>query len=323
MLGVSEGGPMLALFAATYPERTTALVAMGTFARRLAGARLPDRRADASTRAPRIGGADRARASSRSGRRDRTTRRRPLVRLLHRPRREPGRGAELHEMNCEIDVRHVLPTVGVPRSCSTARTSTSGRHLLHGRAHPGRGAALVSGRDHLPWEGDQDAVLDAIDEFLATVRERARARPHPHHRPAHPRGLGRCRALRGARAQPAAALPRGALGEAGARFDGPARAVRCARALVAAAAARGLDVRAGLHSGESRSPTATRRARRSTSAPRSRRRPGRARCSPPRRCATSSPARASRSSARGALPGSEQYELYSVGTPDYQTATQP
>ncbi len=40
LLGHSEGGPMCLLFAATYPERTVALVLIGTYARRLVGARL-------------------------------------------------------------------------------------------------------------------------------------------------------------------------------------------------------------------------------------------------------------------------------------------
>src|SRR6478609_11320965 len=35
LLGVSEGGPMCTLFAATYPERTTALIMYGTYARRV------------------------------------------------------------------------------------------------------------------------------------------------------------------------------------------------------------------------------------------------------------------------------------------------
>ena len=34
VLGVSEGGPMSVLFAATYPARTAGLVVMGSFARR-------------------------------------------------------------------------------------------------------------------------------------------------------------------------------------------------------------------------------------------------------------------------------------------------
>ena len=34
VVGVSEGGPMCALFAATHPDRTLALVTMGAYARR-------------------------------------------------------------------------------------------------------------------------------------------------------------------------------------------------------------------------------------------------------------------------------------------------
>jgi pimeloyl-ACP methyl ester carboxylesterase len=35
LLGVSEGGPMCSLFAATYPEKTIALVMIGTYAKRI------------------------------------------------------------------------------------------------------------------------------------------------------------------------------------------------------------------------------------------------------------------------------------------------
>jgi pimeloyl-ACP methyl ester carboxylesterase len=35
LIGVSEGGPMMMLMAATYPERVSALVLVGTFVRSL------------------------------------------------------------------------------------------------------------------------------------------------------------------------------------------------------------------------------------------------------------------------------------------------
>jgi pimeloyl-ACP methyl ester carboxylesterase len=35
VLGSSEGGPMCILFAATYPDRTAALITIGSYARRL------------------------------------------------------------------------------------------------------------------------------------------------------------------------------------------------------------------------------------------------------------------------------------------------
>ena len=65
LLGVSEGGPMCALFAATYPNRTEALVMVGTYARRTRAAGLP---VGADTRAARgVLPGDR-RALGRSGR---------------------------------------------------------------------------------------------------------------------------------------------------------------------------------------------------------------------------------------------------------------
>ena len=39
LLGISEGGPLCILFAATYPDRTAALITIGSYARRL---RTPD-----------------------------------------------------------------------------------------------------------------------------------------------------------------------------------------------------------------------------------------------------------------------------------------
>jgi len=41
LIGVSEGGPMCSLFAATYPERTSALVMIGTYAKRIQDADYP------------------------------------------------------------------------------------------------------------------------------------------------------------------------------------------------------------------------------------------------------------------------------------------
>jgi pimeloyl-ACP methyl ester carboxylesterase len=41
LLGISEGGPMCSLFAATYPEKTSALVMIGTYAKRDLGSGLP------------------------------------------------------------------------------------------------------------------------------------------------------------------------------------------------------------------------------------------------------------------------------------------
>ena len=161
-------------------------------------------------------------------------------------------------MNGQIDVRHVLPTIGVP-ALVLYRTDEYMREATRdmGDRIPGAKVVALPGADHLPWEGDQDDVLDEIEAFLATVRDEEGpdrilttvmstrvCSPDP-------TLLQRYRAL--ARNQ----LPRfrgtpieGAADGASAGFDGPARAIRCARALVEAAAARGIAVRAGLHTGE-------------------------------------------------------------------------
>ena len=325
VLGISEGGPMVTLFAATYPERTTALVAMGTFARRSPAPGYPINLPILDPR-PEDWGMPIAREF--------VEQRAPSIKHNEEAIRwyasyivrgaSPGAAQTLHEMNCEIDVRHVLPTVGVPtlvlyREDEYLKEATCymGEHI------PGAVMRSFPGSDHLPWEGDQDAVLDAIDEFLATVREEQEP----------DRILTTVLHTRVAAgdAAPYAALVRNQLprfrgepvGEAGARFDGPARAVRCARALVAAAAARGLDVRAGLHSGEiaisngdATGPAIDVSAEVAAAAG-----PGEVLASSTVRDLVAGSGIAFQR--RGALPGSEQYELYSVGTPDYQTATRP
>ena len=80
-------------------------------------------------------------------------------------------------MNEEIDVRHVLPPCASRRSCSTARRSTCARRpATWARGCPGARVVELPGADHLPWEGDQDDVLDEIERFLGDLRRRRRAR---------------------------------------------------------------------------------------------------------------------------------------------------
>jgi DNA-binding SARP family transcriptional activator/pimeloyl-ACP methyl ester carboxylesterase len=259
LLGVSEGGPMVSLFAATYPERTAALVAMGTFARRRPGPDypidvpnmeanidewgLPVARRFVEERAPSVAHDEAAVRWYASY----------IVRGA-----SPGAAITLRAMNDGIDVRHVLPTIGVPalvlyRADEFLREAT--RYM--GERIPGARVVALPGADHLPWEGDQDDVLDEIEAFLATVREEEGPERvlatvmSTRVASSDPTLLERYRAL--VRNQ----LPRfrgtpteGPADGASASFDGPARAIRCARALVEAAAARGIAVRAGLHTGE-------------------------------------------------------------------------
>ena len=191
LFGYSEGGPMWALFAATYPERTSALIMVGVVRADDAGARL--RRSGA-----------RRRTSRRSSTRSSTTGaspsasrcvpraddRRELSRAGGRascaPARAHGPRATLLRMNNQIDIRHVLPSirvptlvlhsVGRPARCPSKRGRYLAEHI------PGAKLVELPGDDHLPYLGDTEAIARRdrgvpdrraparrIDRVLATV----------------------------------------------------------------------------------------------------------------------------------------------------------
>jgi DNA-binding SARP family transcriptional activator/pimeloyl-ACP methyl ester carboxylesterase len=251
ILGISEGGSMAALFAATYPERTAALVAMGTYARRKPAPDypldipllsfapeewgLPVARRFIEERAPSLAGDEGAIRWYASY----------LVRGG-----SPGAAAHMSQMNREIDIRHVLPSIHVPtlvlyRAREYLREAT--RYM--GERIPGARVAELPGAEHLPWEGDADDVLGEIEAFLADVEADAQA-DRVLTTVLHVQvGEGYRALLRGHLAR---FRGREIRGEQGLRasFDGPARAIRCARAIVDHATAVGVDAAAGLHTGE-------------------------------------------------------------------------
>lgn len=118
VMGVSDGGPMAALFAATYPQRTQALILHGAFSR--AGAHLMSSEElqarlaaierewpesiDPSVPAPTAAGDE----SYRN-----------WFRAYIRNAASPGAAIALLRMNSQIDIRHVLPTIDVPRNLSS------------------------------------------------------------------------------------------------------------------------------------------------------------------------------------------------------------
>lgn len=266
LLGVSEGGPLCSLFATTYPDRTLALVMIGTYAKRLWAADYPW----APTRAEREhffeeirhhwGGPVGIEARAPSKADD------PAFRdwwaTYLRMGASPGAALTLTRMNAEIDIRHVLPAVRVP-TLVLHRTDDQCLKVEEGRFVASRipGARFVElpGNDHLPFVGDQDAILDEIEAFL-------NRRYHD---------LDADRVLATVLAAHIEPLPGRAAGDAQfdsharreiewfcdraidmsdtrvtAAFDGPARAIRCAASLAASAARFGRTVRVGLHTGE-------------------------------------------------------------------------
>jgi pimeloyl-ACP methyl ester carboxylesterase/DNA-binding winged helix-turn-helix (wHTH) protein len=271
LLGVSEGGPMCSVFAATYPEKTEALIMIGSYARRLYDIDYPwgptrDER-DAfcrrllnewggpvgiEERAPSLAGDPAFRAWWAS---------------YLRMGASPGAVVALTEMNAEIDIRNVLPSVRVP-TLVLHRTGDRCLFVEEGRYLASRiaGAEFVElpGDDHLPFVGDQEAILSEIATFLARRRiripfERVLATvltvAVPGEIPAVVREIfdREVEWYRGT--QLSAPVPRTPGSPAprhgpdlNAFFNGPARAVQCAAAIAAAAGIP--ELRAGVHIGE-------------------------------------------------------------------------
>jgi pimeloyl-ACP methyl ester carboxylesterase/DNA-binding winged helix-turn-helix (wHTH) protein len=277
LCGVSEGGPMCSLFAATYPEKTSALVMIGTYAKRVRDADYPW----APTPEERLHFFDEIRRDwggpvgleERAPSVARDARFREWWATYLRMGASPGAALALAQMNAEIDVRHVLPSVRVPtlvihRSEDQCLRAEEGRYVA-GRI-PGARYVELPGRDHLPFVGDQDAVLDEVEEFLTGARhapepgERVlatvlftRIADSPEQRTAWPGvGLrqGLIQRLRGYVRKEIEWFRGREIDMVGDRplaiFDGPARAVRCAYAIVEYASRLGVEMRAGLHTGE-------------------------------------------------------------------------
>jgi class 3 adenylate cyclase len=275
VIGVSEGGVMCALFAATYPERTTALVLYGTYAKRIWSpdypwAPTPEQRQEfydaienewggpigLATVAPSVA-EDPAFQSSWA--------------TYLRMGASPGAALALARSNTEIDIRHVLSAIRVP-TLILQRTRDRDVLVEEGRyiaaRIPGAKYVELPGEDHLWWVGDIDAILDEVEEFLTGVRrgpepdrvlatvmftdlvgstERAvelgdrrwRELLEAYH------ALAR-RAIERFRGKVVDTAGDGIL----ATFDGPARAIRCAYSVSQGAERLGLQLRAGLHTGE-------------------------------------------------------------------------
>lgn len=275
IFGFSEGGNLSALFAASHPERTSALVLLGTFAKRL---RSPDYPWAPTVEQRQQFYADIERDWGRgidlsmyvpSKMNDQ-----PFLDRLNtyfRNAASPGAAVSLLRMNSAVDVRHVLPAIHVPTLVMN-RTGDRSVHVDEGRwlaqQIPGARFIELAGEDHMPWVGDQDSIVDEIQEFLTGGRpERVPDRVLATVLVTDIVGSTRHAARLGDRAwgelleRHHAAVRRELLRFRGteidtagdgflATFDGPARAVGCACRIRDAVKALGIEVRSGLHTGE-------------------------------------------------------------------------
>jgi pimeloyl-ACP methyl ester carboxylesterase/DNA-binding winged helix-turn-helix (wHTH) protein/class 3 adenylate cyclase len=269
LLGVSEGGPMCSLFAATYPDQTEALIMIGTYARRLRAADYPwaptheEREAFCRDILEHWGGpvGIEARAPSRAAD--------PAFRewwaTYLRMGASPAAAVALTRMNAQIDVRHVLPTIRVPtlvlhRTGDRCLLVEEGRYVAS--LIPGARLVELPGDDHLPFVGDQEALLDQIERFLTVERARAESNrvlatilcaTLSGSRPARPTPseIDRLQALVAAHTRRFRGRDLQRADErAFSAFDGPARAIRCGRSIVDEASHLGIALGIGLHTGE-------------------------------------------------------------------------
>jgi pimeloyl-ACP methyl ester carboxylesterase len=275
LLGVSEGGPMSVLFAATYPERTAAMIMIAGFPRRTWAPDYPwgpkaEEFESFVEKAVREWGGT-AQLDVRAPSLAHDARFCEWYSRLLRMSASPGAVRALMKMNAEIDVRHVLPAVRVP-TLILHRTGDRLINVEHSRYTsqriPGATYIELPGNDHIPWVGDADAVLDEIEEFLTGVRQGVEADRVlatvlftdivDATRRAAELGDRRWRDV----LQAHHATVRGELGRfrgreidtAGdgflASFDGPARAVRAGCSIAESVRRLGLEIRAGVHTGE-------------------------------------------------------------------------
>ena len=276
LFGISEGGSMSVLFAATYPERTSALVLYGSIAR---GAWAPDypwgdklgeeHEEWLEGLRKEWGGPVGIEYWGPSVAHDAQFRQWWAKYL--RLGASPSAAINVFRMNAAIDVRDILPAVHVPtlvlhRLGDRAVEVGHGRHLA--QHIPGAKFVELSGDDHLWWVGDSESIVNEIQEFL--TGERHAVEPDrvlvtvlftdigDSTKRAVEIGDRRWRDLIESHNK----LMRTEINRFKGRvvkstgdgflatFDGPGRAILCALAVSEEVRQLGIEIRAGLHTGE-------------------------------------------------------------------------
>ncbi|MCC7449059.1 MAG: alpha/beta fold hydrolase [Anaerolineae bacterium] len=263
IMGTSEGGNMCVLFAATYPERTRALIVAGMYAKRIWSpdypwAPTPEERqqffdwivqdwggvVDLDVLAPSMVHNEPFR--------------RWFAAYLRRSA-SPGAALALAQMNTQIDVCPVLPSIHVP-TLVLHRIGDLDVNIEEARyiaAHiPDAQLVELPGSDHLWWTEDADRLLDEVEKFLINLR----------HLPEPVQILATVlvitKANRAAFQETERLVMQEALAQFRGReltsdtqafmatFDGPTRAIRCVTAIREQLHLRDGSICAGLHTGE-------------------------------------------------------------------------
>jgi len=271
----ARAGSMAMLFAATHPDRTSALVLYAPVAKTVATpdfpfGKSPEEQQAFVDRFVREKGTGRNLALQAPSKADDG----PFVARWARFERlvaSPSAYEELARIFTDVDVRHALPAIHVPTLIIHRRddrivSSAQVRYV----ADEVEGARLVelTGVDHVPFVGNADAILDEVEEFVtgtrpapktdrvlatvlftdivgsterqASLGDRGWTTLVKQHHAAIREQLTRFRGLEQDTAGDGFYI----------RFDGPARAIRCAQEIVRAVHPLGIEVRAGVHTGE-------------------------------------------------------------------------
>ena len=280
LFGGSDAGCICALFAATHPDRTSALIVYG-----------PEARGTATRDYPWAWTVEHwkehlARMEAGWGSADYAARMfdgiMPSAKAdpeqeqwwgtMHRLSASPGSMVAIERIWAELDIRPVLPTIQTPTLVLHRRNDPI-EHVEAGRDFaeriPGAQFVELAGDDWPLWAGDQEALFDAIESFLAGIRDeeaeldrvlatvlftdivgstekaallgdRAWRDLIERHHTAVRAMLGRYRGVE-----------QDVAGDGFfATLDGPARAVKCAQAIVEVVRRMDIEVRAGVHTGE-------------------------------------------------------------------------
>ncbi|MGA9159774.1 MAG: adenylate/guanylate cyclase domain-containing protein [Actinomycetota bacterium] len=280
VLGSSDCGSLCAMFAASHPDRTSALILYATSAK---GSMSPDYQIGWTNEEwERYLTGLKTEWGTMKYARESLAEFDPSLRgdeemaawyaSYQRLAASPTSAQAIERIYFEMDVRSLLPTISVPtlvlnRTGDAIEPVEAGK--LIASEIPGARFVELAGSDHHAWAGDQEAIVQEIERFLSDVQgeeadlDRVLATVLftdivDSTSQAAAMGDRRWRAVRErhdqiVRAQLARYRGR-EIDTAGdgflATFDGPARAVKCARGVVDALREQGIEIRAGLHTGE-------------------------------------------------------------------------
>ncbi|WP_457094066.1 adenylate/guanylate cyclase domain-containing protein [Microvirga sp. P5_D2] len=271
LLGISEGGSLATVFAASHPDRCASLILYGAFAKFSDWYPTEEKLAAFYRYVEEKWGTGESAWKYAPSMADDAGFKKIWARH-ERVGATPASAKALMRMNQEIDISSVLSAIRVPtlvihRTEDAAVSIEAGRYLA--QHIPGARLAEFVGADHLPYIGETaDDIADEIQEFvtgsrpdvepdriLATVLltdivdstkqasdlgDRRWRRLLDQHDDLVRQEISRFRG------REVKSLGDGFL----ATFDGPARAVRCAAAIIGGAHSLGLQIRCGLHTGE-------------------------------------------------------------------------